>query len=45
MTPGALGFLLVSWGVVLGVAGWAFGRILRSPRGRADGGTVPPSPH
>lgn len=45
MTPGALGFLLVSWGVVLGVAGWAFGRILRSPRGRGGTGEAPPPTH
>lgn len=31
MDPGALAFLLVSWACVLGLTGWAFARILRSP--------------
>lgn len=29
MTTGALAVLVVSWGFVLGLTAWAFGRILR----------------
>ena len=28
MTPAAVMFMLVSWALVLGLTGWAFGRIL-----------------
>lgn len=32
MSPGAVLFMAASWSVVLGLAGWSFRRILRSPR-------------
>lgn len=34
MTTGALVFLLASWLGVLGLAAWAFGRVLRADRNR-----------
>ena len=32
MTPLALAFMIGSWAFVLGLTGWAFGRVLRSQR-------------
>jgi hypothetical protein len=29
MTAGALAFMIVSWACVLGLAGWAYSRVLR----------------
>lgn len=38
MTPGAVIFMLVSWGLVLGLTAWAFGRILtHTPPARSTG--------
>lgn len=44
MTTGALIFMLLSWFFVLGLTGWAFGRILRHPRHLDPDGTGPASP-
>lgn len=36
MSPGALVFLVLSWSAVLGLTGWAFSRVFRAQRNRAD---------
>lgn len=34
MTTEAVIFMIVSWGAVLGLTGWAFARLLRSPHSK-----------
>lgn len=44
MTPGAIVFMLLSWTAVLGLAGWAFRRILTHKRHFDPDGTGPAAP-
>jgi len=44
MSTGALVFMLLSWSGVLGLAGWAFGRVLTHRRHHDPDGTGPASP-
>ncbi len=44
MSPGALLFMLLSWSFVLGLTGWAFGRILRHRKHFDPDGIGPASP-
>ena len=44
MTTEALLFMLLSWGCVLGLTGWAFGRILRHQKHFDPDGIGPAAP-
>ncbi len=44
MTPGALFFLVMSWGFVLGLLIWAYYRILTAPKPLDPDGIGPAEP-